>query len=449
MFLKPVIPQDLSRRVNGTAATTARKWWPLCVLLTVATVSSVGAAQPAADANPIPPGVVQLTLRQAEALLQQRNPEVQLARIAVQGAVADTVAAAQQPNPNLSVNTASINPGNGIGTGRPWERQVDTVVRFEQQIERGNKRELRTGAAQAAAAASEQDLAEIGRQQRLVLYSAYYDLLLAQEKERISYEAIALCEKSMAEIAAVPGMAAADYVRLNVDRLKALNDARQAQAERERAQAALAYLLGIEHDARLIRADDPWPQLRTQPAPPGLDRVLARRYDFAAAAARLQAAEQGRELARALRTRDVTVGAQLERYPSVDGSSVGLGISIPLFIRHYYEGEIRRAEANVLAAQLNVQRTRALVAAELARSRADLDSASERAKRYDEVLLREAQSAAAAAEQTYGSGKLGVMDLLDARRGLYSTRIDAAVARSDYAKALAAWQAAILQLTPD
>ena len=63
--------------------------------------------------------------------------------------------------------------------------------------------------------------------------------------------------------------------------------------------------------------------------------------------------------------------------------------------------------------------------------------------------MREAQSAAAAAEQAYGSGKLGVMDLLDARRGLYSTRIDAAVARSDYAKALAAWQAAILQLTPE
>lgn len=34
------------------------------------------------------------------------------------------------------------------------------------------------------------------------------------------------------------------------------------------------------------------------------------------------------------------------------------------------------------------------------------------------------------------------MDLMDARRTLYSTRVDAAVTHNEYAKSLAAWQAA-------
>jgi outer membrane protein, heavy metal efflux system len=37
---------------------------------------------------------------------------------------------------------------------------------------------------------------------------------------------------------------------------------------------------------------------------------------------------------------------------------------------------------------------------------------------------------------------VGVTDLLDALRTLYATRLDAIAAQADYAKALAAWQAA-------
>ncbi len=83
---------------------------------------------------------------------------------------------------------------------------------------------------------------------------------------------------------------------------------------------------------------------------------------------------------------------------------------------------------------------RAAVAAELARVRAELVSAIERARRYDDVLLPEAQRAAIAAELAYRGGEVGVMDLLDARRSLYAASVDAAVAHSEHAKARALWQ---------
>ena len=156
------------------------------------------------------------------------------------------------------------------------------------------------------------------------------------------------------------------------------------------------------------------------------------------------AAEKQRELARAQRTRDITAGVSYEHFPN-DGSNntLGVSISIPLFTNYYFEGEIRRAEVGLQAAQDNLERVRALARGEIARARADLDAAQERVARFQDVLLREAQKAADAAEFAYSKGALGVMDLLDARRTLRATRIEATIAQADYAKSLTAWQAAI------
>ncbi len=387
-------------------------------------------------------GRLLLTLADAEARLHARNLDLQLGRAAVAAAAAEATIAAQRPNPSLSVNIVSISPSGGIGTGGAWDKQIDTIVRIDQVVERGGRRELRTSAATLAIAAGRSDLAETERQQRVALYAAYYDLLLAQERERIATEAIALCEKSLVDFARQGNaMVSMDYSRINIDRLKALNDLRQTRGDREKAQLNLAYLLGIESDVRRIDAVDNWPALRPVQEH-ALEVALDERPDVRAALARLEVAAKLRELARAQRIRDFSVGVQYERFPANSGNTVGLGISIPLFINHFYEGEIERAEAAFLAAQLNLERVRLLAAGEIGRARAELASAIERLQRYDETLLRESQSAATAAEAAYERGGLAVMDLLDARRTLYSTRIDAAVARNEHAKSQAAWKAA-------
>ena len=59
----------------------------------------------------------------------------------------------------------------------------------------------------------------------------------------------------------------------------------------------------------------------------------------------------------------------------------------------------------------------------------------------DELLLA-AEKSANAAEFAYKNGAVGVMDVLDARRTLRATRLDALAAQVEFSKALAAWQAA-------
>jgi outer membrane protein, heavy metal efflux system len=386
-----------------------------------------------------------LTLRDAEMLFAERNREVQLARRATEGAEAEILTARARPNPTLSIGTTNISPSAGIGAGSLRDKRIDTTVGLSQLIERGGKRELRTQAAEYTAAAVHGDELDTLRQQRAALYSAYYDLVLAQERIRVTEETAAAFGKTVeaADRRLKAGdIAPTEVARINVDALRAQNDARTARAEREKAQLALAYLIGADREARRINAVEGWPDLHAS-FDVDLERVLTGRADVQAAQARLNASERSRDLARSLRTRDVVAGIQYERFPGdVSNNSYGFNVSVPLFTSYYYQGEIRRSEVEYQAAQEQLERVRAQALAEIGKATSDLTAATERIRRFREVLLAAAEKAANGAEFAYTRGAIGVMDLLDARRQFYATRLEAIAAQADYAKALTAWRAA-------
>jgi cobalt-zinc-cadmium efflux system outer membrane protein len=402
------------------------------------------------------PDLAALTLGQAEQLLQARNRELQAARRAVEAAQANTLSAGAPPNPTLSLGISQINPSVGVGSGPYRDKIVDSSIRLDQLVERGDKRELRVATARNLESASTEDLSDAYRQQRLGLRSGYYDLLLAQDKLDIARDNASLFERSLqaAELRLKAGdIAAADVSRLRVDALRAQNDARATEAELRRAQLVLAYMIGAEAQANVIRAADPWPASVPVEASDITDELIDRRPDVRAARSRVDAAEKARELARSLRTHDVTVGMQYDHYP-VDptyaqgsgagtGNSYGVFVSVPLFARYTYEGEIRGAEVGYDTAVEAMDKVRAQARSELMRAFSDLQAAEARLNRYDGSLLEEAKKAADSAEFAYKNGAIGVMDLLDSRRTLRAIQVDAASARNDYAKALGSWQAGL------
>ena len=275
----------------------------------------------------------------------------------------------------------------------------------------------------------------------ITLQTAYYDLLLAQEKSRLAQEAAELYGKGTAvgKLRLKAGdIAPVDLSRLQIDKARADNEARQAQADLELAQVVLAYLIGRENEAAQVVATAPWPST----ALPEVQPVsLLQRPAIEAARWRLQAAESARDLARAQKKRDVTLGVLLERNnQNAPTNSFGFGISVPLFVWHEYEGEIARAEAEFDAARVQYEQVQAQGVSELAQWRTALLSAVDRQKRLETGLLADAERVAKAAEFAYSKGAMGLMDLLDARRTLRQIQLEAANARADYAKALAAWR---------
>ncbi|HYL90524.1 MAG TPA: TolC family protein [Burkholderiales bacterium] len=385
-----------------------------------------------------------LSLAETEQLLSKNNRELQAARRAVESAQAQQVIAGARPNATLSVNSTSINDSNAIDG---IKRTADTTLRIDQPFERGNKRELRLDAAAGLQRAARIDSLDVLRQQLAAARGAYFDLKLAQERMQVLAETAQLFSGTLAAAQRrlkAGDLAPADVAKVQVDYERSQNDARAARADLGRAQINVAYLLGLDAEALELRAIDPWPALARADAAAVSDAIEAR-PDVAAARARVEAAERLRDLARAQRTRDITVGAQVERWIPGGGApstSVGLGVAVPLFTGYDYSGDIQKAEVDRYAAMDALARTRAVAMNELRRAAEDLNAAADRLERFDASLLAAANQSAQASEFAFTRGAISVLEVLDARRTLRAVRLDALAARNDHAKALAAWRAA-------
>lgn len=385
-----------------------------------------------------------LSLRDADRLWLAHNRELRLARGAVTAATADVVVAGQAPNPQLSINTLSISPNEGYGAGGPRDKKMDSILRLEQLIERGNKRELRAQVAASRLEAARHDQDDVFRQQRIALVTAYFDLLLAQERAQLTAAAAELYGESLTASTLrlkVGDISRNDLSRLRVEKLRAENDARQAQAALRRAQTDLAYLIGKDADADRLVAADVWPAPEDELPPMLTAADVAGRPDVKAAEARVVAAEEARDLARSLKTRDVTVGVQFEHnLQNAPRNSFGVGVSVPLFVRYDYDGEVARAEADLQQARDQLERVVAQVLGEMGQVRAQLAANLERRRRFEQTLLADAEQVAKGAEFAYVKGAMGVMDLLDARRTLRQVQLDAAEARAEHAKVRLKWK---------
>lgn len=382
-----------------------------------------------------------LSLAEAEALWRENSREVALARAAVTGAEADVVAAGQIPNPDFSLNVSQVSPQSGVGAGSLKDKRMDSVFQVNQLVERGDKRNLRVRGAEARLEASRSDAAGTERQQLAGLRAAYYELRLAQETLRLNRETVALYSRS-AEAGRLRqkagDIAPVDVARLQIDRDRAETEARQAQSVLEQAQQRLGYLVGRQGEAASLVAAEEWPPLdKTEPVNPAIEGLP----DIAAARQRAAAAEAERDLARAKRTRDVTVGIQYERNMWSDpNNSLGVGVSVPLFLWHTHEGEIARAESDFDIARRQYDQLLARTREQVAQARSALLAARDRARRLEDGLLADARRVAQAAEFAYGKGAMGLMDLLDARRTLRQIEIETAGARAAYARARSDWE---------
>ncbi|TCV89681.1 TolC family protein [Sulfurirhabdus autotrophica] len=396
-------------------------------------------------------GLQKLSLEQAIQIAEEYNHDLRLSVSSVASAGAAKIIASAAPNPMLTIQTFNINPAAGIGAGNLRNKTVDSTIRIDQLIERGGKREFRTENAADLEEAARKDMEDMHRQLRVNVSQAYYDLLAAEQKREITRQTVSLYESTVtaAQKRQKAGdISLADVARLQVDAMAAQNDVTQAEADIAKAKQALALVLGQTASASAINLTDSWPAIKFNDVEPSAV-LIEQRSDVLAAKARLEAALATRKLARASRSRDVSVGVQYEHFPASDsnpqgsGNSYGIAVQVPLFARYSFDGEIKAAEAAVTQAQENLEKTRDMARNDLANSWQDARASYLRVKQYEDGLLAAAKKSSDAAEFAYKNGALGVMDVLDARRTLRATQLDALAARANFAKSVAAMQAAV------
>ena len=372
------------------------------------------------------------------------NGLVAQARSSVDAARADILAADHAPLPLLSAKAAAIDLQNGIGAGNLLrDKRIDKSIGLDWTWERGGKRALRTLAAERSAEAAAADLDDTRLQQQLAALGAFVDLLAAQQRitelDLIAGSAAQLAATAQRRVKA-GDLAAQDANRSEIEARRVRLDLDLAELDRARAALALASLIGPLAPPDLRVAAD-WP-LAPLPdtAAADIGRLVDQRSDVRAADARVQAASAARDAALALKRSDITWGTSVDHFPGSSTRQVELRLQMPLQWGYGQQGEIGRAQALLAQARSAAERTRMLAANELQRLQRETLALAARAQAHADDIVPRARRAAELAELAYARGALPLTDLLDARRTLRSTLLDALAARADQAKAIGAWQ---------
>ena len=385
----------------------------------------------------------------AQALQAAPNKlDVSLARRALAGAQGDITAADRAPTPILSTKASSINLQNGIGGGNLIrDKRIDKAIGLDWTYERGNKRELRTLAAQRLVTAAQADIDDAQVLQQLATSNAYFDLLAAQER----IEQVGAIARSAAQLATTAArrvqagdLAAQDQARLEIEAQRASTDLLTATLDRQRAALGLAQITGFNGPGILVAQAD-WPARLATDAMPS-DGVayaaLEARADVRAAQQRVEAARAALDVASAQKKADITLGTTYDHFPGTSTKLFEVRLQMPLYglLGGYnFQGEIARAQAQLDQSQDLLDKTRRTASADFQRLQQDQRGAAARALSYEATILPRARKVAEQAELAYSKGAMSLTELIDARRTLRAILIEDLAARTDYAKAAQAW----------
>ena len=411
----------------------------------LATLPALAQSQPTA---PAPAEAARGTPLRLDDVLQaaRQNPDAMAAQRALEAARGDVLAANRAPAPVLSAGVSSIDLRNGTGTGSFWtQKRLDKSLGMDWTWERGNKRGLRTEAAERGARAAQADSRDMTVVQQIGALGAFYDLLAAQERLQ-ALQALAESARTLARTADLRlkagDLSAQDATRTRIEAERTQADLQSARLAQQQAMQILAGWLGRDVPAAGWVAEGEWPPAAASADRADIDALVEQRPDVVAARERLAAAEAAVQGAQALNRADPTLGATFDHYP--DGTQtnrwLALRISIPINGFSRFEGEIRRALAQKDLAQDLLDKTRIQARAELISLQQAWQGQTERRQAYEARILPQAQQVAAQAELAYRKGGLSLTDLLDARRTLRATQLEAAGVRNDHAHALGAWQ---------
>ena len=422
---------------GGLAALSASPW-------ALAADTAGPAAAPSSLAS-VPAASV-LSLQQVLQAARQ-SPDVLAAQRALNAARADVRSADRAPAPTLSAGVSSIDLQNGVGGGSFWtQKRLDKSLGLDWTWERGNKRALRTEAAERNAKAAQADSQDSLLMQQIGAQAAFYDLLAAQQRlqavQAIGQSAAQLAHSAQLRLKA-GDLSAQDAARTQIEAERARADEQSAALDRQQAAWALSQWTGLPVPAGGWQAQGEWPQSApdTVQADALVEALIEQRPDVIAARERVAAAQANLQSALALRKADPSVGTTYDHFPGNSATRMlALRISVPLNGWERFEGEIGRAQAIAEQSQDLLQKTLLQARADLSALVQAWQTSARRLKIFEDNILPQATRVAAQAEAAYSKGGLPLTDLLDARRTLKTTQLEALAVRNEHAKALGAWQ---------
>lgn len=385
-------------------------------------VQAVELRQPE-SAEPLPPGFVSsesqpsLTLRELEAMALANNPSLSQSSAQIAAARGEWVQVGLAPNPIAGYQAAEIGDEGRAG------QQGGFVG---QEVVTGHKLRLSRAVAAQDINVAEQRLATQRYRVLNDVRISFYEVLIAQRRREITQELVSV------------GQRAVDTADVFLKR----GEANRADLLQARVEASSARIL-LENSRndfiaawRRLGAVVGSPDLRPGPLSGDLDadlgeigyedakaRLLAESPELAAAQARLDRARAAVQRAFAERVPNVDLQASVQHDNATDDNIVGVQVGVPIPIWNRNQGGIRRAQAELAAAQSDIERVELDLQQRLAASYRQYANAKQQVEAYTREILPDAKSSLELVTSGYTQGEFGYLMLLTSQRTFFQTNL--------------------------
>jgi cobalt-zinc-cadmium efflux system outer membrane protein len=367
-----------------------------------------------------------LTLGEAVHRALRFSPAVQAAQIEIDAKRAENLQAGLRPNPGLAGEVQNVG-----------QDEQQATLELSQLIELGGKRLKRIRAAEleVGVAVWDYEAARIRVASNTAL--AFVDVLASQSRIKMLTELLAVSEKlsSAASERVQAGAAhAVEAPRAQIEVARAKGELTAEQALLSVAKRRLANNWGSQN-AGFGSAQGELATTNHLPSPDELSIYLDSNPDVARWTTEMTRRKAVTDLARATGVPDLTIGAGVSRLESGDetGAIVNLSIPIPLFNRN--QGNIAAAETRIFKGHRESLLAKIDVRAVFLEAYGRLLAASEKLKALENDVLLASQGVYEATSKGYAEGKFDLLQVLDAQRTLFATRLEIINTRADFQKA--------------
>lgn len=426
---------------------TKLRWVLLCGMLGAGPGSGALLGSARADAVA---GAEPLTMAQAVATALAHNRDVIAARLDIETAQFDRIAASIYPNPVLSYNLGNIVLGEANPQYPPIPQpgafgQTQHNLSISEVIDVWAKRTARMRAAEQGIAAKRLQVEDALREIVYQVRSGFLDVLRTQEARDLSRETNQRYGETVRITRsrfAAGDISQNELRKIELESLRYQTAVIDAESEFDLARQKLAALLGLT-GAEALPANVAYTQGRSaaEALPVLLERAAQQRPDLLAARQTRTAAAAALRSAQREALPDISLSVNYthsEFTASGDNpNSLGLGISLPVPLFDRNQANIGRARVDERRADNSIERVWLQV-------QQDVSGAARRVSRSQQLLdafeaggmAERAEAALRVAERAYQAGAASLLELLEAQRTHLDTKAQYLRAQHEYRQSL-------------
>ncbi|MCB1206305.1 MAG: TolC family protein [Verrucomicrobiae bacterium] len=375
-----------------------------------------------------------LSLAAATARALERHSSLQVFDAEKRLADAKVITALMRPNPELEFETEDV-LGSGVYEG--FDSAVYNLG-ISQLIEVGGKRRLRAEVAKSSREA--EDLRFEAARREVILETArrFVGVLAAQDAEETAARNLAIAREAVQSVKGLQEGGRGSAIDVGQSEL----GLREAELLAESAKSRTA--LARQQLASLWRATKPDFSRASgslgepRGSSPSLDGLLETLDDhplMALARSGIATARHELDLQERLRRPDLNLGIAWRQDTTVDDNAVVLNFSLPLPLWNRNEGGIAEAQAEIAKNEALVEQARQQLAAALGEALTRLEFARSQYRLIADEMLPGAAKQHEAVSEGFRLGRIGYLELLEARRALTLVRGQRIEALSSYHEA--------------